>query len=213
MHYPVCIAREFATIADVVQYRRLAALLLGTWVGASILVDIAVTQNFRTIDRFLQAPGDVTTSKQLNQIGRDRVRPILRRNAGEENNWIFENWERAELAIGGALFFILLFGERPQKLMMALCLAMLAIVVTQHFLLSPMIVELGRRIAGLGPDDPANARFWQLHSYYSGSEILKLVLGLGFALRLVFRRRRDENHFAREYQSSVASGDAPGRNR
>ena len=75
-----------------------------------------MTQNFQTVDRFLETPGSVTTSAQLNQIGRTEERFILRRNAGEENNWIFLNWERVELALGGALFLLLLFGSRPQKL-------------------------------------------------------------------------------------------------
>ena len=99
-----------------IQFRRLAALVLGAWLGASILADIAVTQNFQAVDRFLQVPGNANTSAALNRIGRDQARMILRRNAGEENNWIFLNWERVEMALGGLLFLILLFGGRPQKL-------------------------------------------------------------------------------------------------
>ena len=101
-----------------IQFRRLAALLIGAWLGAGILADVAVTQNFQAVDRFLQAPGSVSTSLALNAVGRDKERFILRRNAGEENNWIFLNWERVELRCSGAaLFLLLLFGERPQKLL------------------------------------------------------------------------------------------------
>ena len=62
--------RASATIANVIQYRRLCALLLGAWLGAGILADVAVTQNFQAVDRFLQAPGSVATSVALKAIGR-----------------------------------------------------------------------------------------------------------------------------------------------
>jgi hypothetical protein len=187
----------------VIQYRRLASLLLGAWLGAGILTDIAVTQNFQTVDRFLEAPRSATTSAQLNKIGRAEERVILRRNAGEENNWIFLNWERVELALGGALFILLLFGSRPQKLMLGLCAAMLLIVVAQHFLFAPQIAEIGRRVDDLSPGDPEVHKFWMLHGFYSGLEILKLVAGFAFAVRLSFRKRIAQDHFVREYAASI----------
>jgi hypothetical protein len=187
----------------VIQSRRLAALLLGIWLGAGILTDIAVTQNFQTVDRFLQSPGNVATSIHLNEIGRARERVLLRRNAGEENNWIFENWERAEMLLGAAFFLVLLFGERPQPLMLGLSLAMFAIVVAEHFFLTPQIIDLGRGIDDLPPADPAVTKFWTLHGLYSGLDILKLLLGFGFAVRLSLRPRPDKERFAREYAATA----------
>jgi hypothetical protein len=198
--------------AEVVQYRRLSALLLGAWLGAGILADVAVTQNFQTVDRFLETPGSITTSMRLNEIGRARARVILRRNAGEENNWIFENWERVELALGVGLFLLLLFGERPQKLMLGLSLGMFLIVVSEHFLLTPPIIDLGRKIDDLPATDPSVNKFWMLHGLYSGLDILKLVVGLVLGIRLAVKRKPDPNQFAREYREMMASGgkSAPG---
>ncbi len=177
-----------------IQYRRLAALILGAWLGGSIFADIAVTQNFATVDRFLAAPGSTSASIELGKIGRDRLRVLLRRNAGEENNYIFENWERAEFAIAIVLLTVLAFGGRPDKPMLALNVLMLAVIAVQHFLLSPQITDLGRRIAdipaALLQQDPLNARFWMLHGFYSGSEILKLVLGLVLGGRLCPLRKQ-----------------------
>jgi hypothetical protein len=187
----------------VIQYRRLASLLLGAWLGAAILTDIAVTQNFQTVDRFLATPGSVTTSLQLNQIGRAEERVILRRNAGEENNWIFLNWERVELALGGALFVVLLFGSRPNKLMLGFCAAMILIVTVQHFLLAPQIAEIGRGVDDLPPADPQVHKFWMLHGFYSGLDILKLLVGFAFAIRLTVRKKIDQDHFVREYAASA----------
>jgi hypothetical protein len=186
----------------VIQYRRLSALLLGAWLGAGILTDVAATLNFQTVDRFLQTPGNAATSIRLKEVGRARERVLLRRNAGEENNWIFENWERAELLLGAVLFFILLFGERPQKLMLGLCLGMLAIVAAEHFFLTPQITDLGRLVDDLPPADPASRQFRALHSIYAGLDILKLLVGLGFAARLAVKGRVDKEMFAREYAQS-----------
>jgi hypothetical protein len=189
----------------VIQHRRLSALLLGAWLGASILADLAVTQNFQAVDRFLDAPGNAKTSAQLNEIGRARARIVLRRNAGEENNWIFLNWERLELAIGGALFLLLLFGDRPpDKSVLAVCLAMLGIVVAEHLLLTPRITGLGRLVDDLPPTDPAYKTFWLLHGFYSGLDILKMLIGFGLAGRLMVRRKHDRDLFAREYVARTA---------
>ena len=186
-----------------IQYRRLAALLIGAWLGAGILADVAVTQNFQAVDRFLEAPGSVSTSLALNAVGRDKERFILRRNAGEENNWIFLNWERVELALGGLLFLLLLFGERPQKLLIVLCAAMFLIVVGEHFYLTPLVTDLGRRVEDLPAGDPDVKTFWMLHGFYSGFDILKLLLGLAFAVRLAIKHKPDQDHFVREYAASM----------
>jgi len=191
----------------VIQYRRLAALLLGAWLGASVLTDVAVTQNFQTVDRFLQQPGSVSASAALSAIGRDRERIILRRNAGEENNWIFMNWERVELAFGGLLFLILLFGERPQRLLLGLCAAMLLIVAAEHFLLTPLIVDLGRRVDDLPATDPDSKQFWMLHGIYSGLDILKMLVMGAFAVRLAIKRKPDPDYFAREYAALGVEGN------
>ena len=178
-----------------IRYRRLSALLLGLWLGASILADIAVTQNFQAVDRFLEAPGNAGTSAELNSIGRARERVILRRNAGEENNWIFLNWERVEFALGGGLFVLLLFGDKPHKLPLTLGVVLLAIVATEHFLLTPRITDLGRMVDDLPATDPAYKTFWTLHGLYSGLDILKLLAMLGLAACL---------SIARDYATSVS---------
>lgn len=188
-----------------IQYRRLAALVLGAWLGAAVFADIAATQNFAAVDRFLAEPGSLHTSVELNQIGRSRERLILRRNAGEENNGIFENWERAELIAGTVLFALLLFGARPNKMMLGLTLLLLAIVAVQHFYLSPQVTDLGRRIADVPASDPLNAKFRTFHGVYSGSELLKLVVMLGFAARLAIRRKMDPDHFVKEFDTETAS--------
>jgi hypothetical protein len=191
---------------NVIQYRRLAAILVGVWLGAGTFADLAVTQNFQTVDRFLAAPGSIGTSVELNRAGRDHARLILRRNAGEENNFIFQNWERAEIIIGIALLAMLFFGGRPQKLMLAAALSMLLIVAVQHFFLSPEVTDMGRKLADLPDDAALTKRFWMFHGIYSGSEILKLLVGFALAVRLSIRRISDPDHFAKEFETQQRSG-------
>jgi hypothetical protein len=174
----------------VIGYRRLSTLLLGAWLGAGIFTDLAVTQNFRAVDRFLE-------SSQLNEIGRARQRIVLRKNAAEENNWIFENWERLEFAIGGGLFLLLLCGERPVKSTLALSFLLPAIVAAEHFLLTPRIIDLGRIVDDLPAADPATRTFWMLHGIYGGLDILKILVGLGLAAVLVIRPKTEPEPLAR----------------
>jgi len=179
--------------------------VLGAWLGAGVCADVAVTQNFQTVDRFLAQPGSLSTSVELNKLGRERTRVILRRNAGEENNTIFENWERMELIIGSSLLALLLFGGRPQKPLLAGALLMLVIVAAQHFYLSPEVADLGRQLADLPANDPLNKKFWIFHGIYSGSEIVKFLIGFALAVRLSIRRRQDADHFARKYEAAAAA--------
>ena len=165
------------------QIQGLAVLVLGLWLGAGIFADISVTRNFSTIESFLANPGATATASEIDAIGREREREILRRNAAEENNGIFQDWERAELAIGGVLIALLAL-ERAPVVDLTMAGAMIAIVAVQTLALSPRIAALGRLIPSMPPGDPAVAHFWTMHGIYSGSEILKLLLGFALSLHL-----------------------------
>lgn len=167
------------------------------WLGAAALVDIAVTQNFSTVDRFIESPGSPEATAHVNLIGPKTVRLILRRNAAEENAWIFEAWEWTQMAIAPAFFFLILFGERPPKLALILIPVMLAIVLIQRFALTPNIVSLGREVEEIPARElyrnPIATKFWVLHGFYSGFEILKLLVGLGTGIRLMVRRKTEHS--------------------
>jgi len=171
----------------VVSYRGLCSLTLGIWLGAAIFADVAVTQNFQTVDRFLSSTGQVAGTGRT--AGRTAERALLRRNAAEENAWIFENWERVELVLGAALFVFLLQDNASRKLWPGLCLAMIAMVAAEHFFLTESINELGRRIDDLPATDPLVRRFWIMHGLYSGLDLLKLAVGFGLAAGLNFQRK------------------------
>lgn len=171
-----------------IRNRSLVVFLLGVWLGASILIDIAVTQNFQAVDRFLAAPGDAPTAARIESVGPAQQRVILRRNAAEENNWIFMNWERSELLIGCVLLVLLASQERSEKLALAGVALTLVFVAAEHFLLTPRITSLGRIVDGLTPADPRYKTFWMLHGFYSGLDILKMLTIFGLGAHQVFAR-------------------------
>jgi len=156
---------------------------MGLWLGAGIFADIAVTRNFNTVEHFLVNPGSASTANEIGAIGREREREILRRNAAEENNGIFRDWQLAEFAIGAALITLLAL-ERAPTADLVIAGAMIAVVAVQALALAPRIAALGRVIPSMPPGDPAVAHFWTMHGLYSGSEILKLLFGFALALHL-----------------------------
>ena len=184
--------------------------MLGGWLGAAAFADFAVTQNFSTVDRFLQSPGSNATALELQKIGMDRERPILRRNAGEENGFLFEDWETAELGVAVVLILLLLVGGKRSNAMLALAGLMLMIVAGQRFYLSPDITDLGRQLAERTASDPLNApltaRFWTAHGIYSGAEIAKLLLGFALAVLLALPRKRDSDRAPREPEPELIAG-------
>lgn len=193
------------TIGNVFRNRRLTCLVLGLWLGAGIGVDLVATQGFAGIDRFLAAPGSSAMAAQIRQSGPEPVRRLLRRQAVEENAWVFENWEWLQILIAVVFFLMVLLGERPPKSALIVIPAMLAVVVLQRFLLTPHLASLGRDVEELPPvalaNNPTVAQFRSFHSVYAGCEVLKLLLGLGVGARLMFRHSRTDSPPAEVAQS------------
>jgi hypothetical protein len=162
------------------------------WLGAAASIDFLVAENFSTVDSFLADPGGRAASARIGDLGRDSVRFLLRRNAGEENARIFEVWEWAQLGLGAIFFTLLVAGERPPASTLVMVPLMLLIVVAQRFFLTPQVIALGRQMDDLPAtalaNNPIVTQFWTFHGVYSGLEILKLLLGIGVGARLVIRR-------------------------
>jgi len=157
-------------------------------------MDMVATQNFRSVDRLLAAPPAQLAERIQALGGRDLARVFLRYQAAELNRSYFDNWERAQIVLGAALFLVLLFGSPPNRLMLLLTLLMLGIVLGMHFYLTPEITRLGRVIDFVSPGTPSTerTRFWTFHGAYSACELVKFGLGTLLAVLLVRRRRRGE---------------------
>ncbi len=171
--------------------RRLSSLLLGAWLAGSLFMWMVATQNFRSVDRLLESPSP-QASAQFDKLGRDGARTLLRYHVGEQNRWYFETWELAQFAVGALLIAAQLFGPARDRIVLAMAALMFAAVLVEHWYLTPEIVRLGRLMDFAAPGQIAAERshFWTLHGAYSGIEVLKLVLGIALAAKLVVRSRR-----------------------
>jgi len=170
----------------VIHYRSLTVCLLGAWLGASVLADVAVTQNFQAVDRFLASAG-------LDEASRATQRVLMRRNAADENAVIFLNWERAEIVLA-VLVLLSLNADRGFRLEMAPEMAwimlILVILVIEHTVLTPRIISLGGSVDGLKPGETQYKTFWMLHGLYSGLDILKMIIVFALAARDVWTKRQ-----------------------
>jgi hypothetical protein len=171
-------------------FRRLVCLLLGAWLAGSAVMALVATQNFRAVDRLLLNPTPAA-SQEIRAMGRDSARMLFRWQAAEQNRILFEIWETSQLALGMTVFFVLLFASTESKWSLGLALAMLIVVIMERLILTPMLVGLGRLIDFVPPNvrSVERIKFTVLHSGYAGMEILKCVLGLILAGKLMLRGR------------------------
>jgi hypothetical protein len=180
------------------QFHRLASLILGIWLGASVLMDFVATGNFHTVSRVMGSL-DVRALEAVRKVSDpDTLRLLLRYFAGEANRYLFEQWEWVELLLGLALLMVLLFGQSYQKLALSLCFLMICVVAVQRFGLTPAITRLGRELEF--SNSPPSRRFAAYHAAYGCAEIGKLLMGVVMAVRLLIRRGPAKKAFVRQYQ-------------
>lgn len=153
--------------------------------------------NFRSVDAVLEESNGRTNSSTTQDMvkrlgGRGEANLFLRHHVAEQNRFYFENWGWVQIALGLALFGVLLFGSGGGKVAMGLTLVMVALVATAQFFVLPPIIGLGREVDFV-PRDVPNLLRDQLktwHTTYSALEIGKLLIGLGLAVNLVVSRQR-----------------------
>src|SRR5439155_18808783 len=115
--------------------RYIACWLLGAWIAGSLFMIMVATQNFRSVDRLLAAPG--RADAQVGKMGRDEARTFLRYQVSEQNRWYFETWEKIQLALGVAVLAALI---RQGRLTVGLAASMCTLLLVERFYLTPEIV-------------------------------------------------------------------------
>ena len=118
--------------------RRLACFLLGLWLAGGLFMAWVATQNFREVDRLLSRDNPAATLR-LKPLGAE-ARMTMRYQASEMNRWLFANWERAQLVFGTLFFFLMLFGSRENKFVLAGVLLLLLLMLLQRFVITPELV-------------------------------------------------------------------------
>lgn len=187
--------------------RRLACFLLGLWLGGGLFMAWVATQNFREVDRLLSGE-DPAATLRLKPLG-PQARFTMRYQASEMNRWLFRKWEVAQLIFGTAFLFLVLFGSRESKFVLAGVVLTLLLVLVQHLLITPELIGLGRLIDFVPPEarSPDRQKFWVMHTAYSGVEGAKWLLGLALTGKLVFAMDRGRSRHSRRELDSIDKSD------
>ena len=169
--------------------RRLSTLLLGLWLGGCLFMGWVAMHNLGAVDEAMKNPSD-RVQRELRDIGLDRARTVLRFQASELNRNYFSTWELVQIVLGIVTAITLLFATNGNRLVMTLAAAMLALVIIQHLTITPQMIEIGRGLDFAPPDDMLDERKSHrgYHSYYSWLEVLKVLLGVGLAGRMLFAK-------------------------
>jgi hypothetical protein len=187
--------------------RRLASLVLGAWLGGSLLIMVVATHNFAGVDKALASPIP-GAAKVVHDLGPEGARAFLRFQAGELNRWFFETWEWIEAGLGIGLLAVFQSRASASRAGTILAGLMLGAVVVMHLLLTPEIARLGSELA-FAPSSGVTAireRFGNYHLAYGILTILKL--GLGMALAAVLLRRRGSSSGRRTRMRTVPADPA-----
>lgn len=179
--------------------RRFSLMILGIWVGLSVAMMFVAVENFRSVDRLLEAPVQ-RAAKLLEPMGHESSRMLMRYHSSELNRHFFEAYGTVQIGLAVILTVSLLFATNGNKPTLGLCLAAVFVVLFEKYWLTPEITYLGRLIDFVPPDAPSaeRARFWSFHSTYSTMEVVKSLLITVIAIRMLVktehrRSRRSRN--------------------
>ncbi len=155
-----------------------AIFCVAVWLTGTFAVGVVATENFFTIDRLLDAKPNPAFAADVEKLGHDATRELLRYLSSELNRLYFQYWNVAQLAVGiVALWFVIKLpaANRPKWGI----LGMLAIALFLTALITPFIVSIGRSIDFVPRDPPpAGLRtFGLLHATYTVFDGIQLILG------------------------------------
>jgi hypothetical protein len=147
------------------------------------------TQNLLIVDKIMETPpGPV--AKDMEDLGADITKQLLRFEASETNRFLFATWEVLQMGIAAAFLSATLFTSHRSKFLIIVSTIMVGIVMFQAFYVSPAMASLGRAYDFLpntaaSPERDNYQSFYVIHNMLEG---LKLLLGFTLAARLLFDR-------------------------
>jgi len=170
---------------------RIAAFLLGVWIGCCIFVDLMVLQNPRLASTAVDSATPPAVAI-MQKLGRDETSLLLRYFAEEQGRFYFATWEWFQMPTAILLGAVLYFAAEKRLMPQILCGLMLVLVLFQ-LAIQPELSYLGREAdfppgnQTLGP----KARVWALTEVWMGAESAKLLIGALLASYLfAYKSRR-----------------------
>src|SRR5438128_1545389 len=77
-----------------------ATFCMAVWLMGTVSMAVVATQNFYTIDRLLAAQPNPAFAADVEKLGHDTARELLRYLSSELNRLYFQSWNLAQLALG-----------------------------------------------------------------------------------------------------------------
>jgi len=172
--------------------RNLLILVLGLWLGGSLVVGAVTSYNFAGFADLFERNPALAAHAGFDPADAEAKRTsLLWVHASELNRVLFDYWNRGQLVLG-ILAVILALLSRSGRLVPALLSLALLLVVAIHFAIEPRVIELGRQLDFVPrtPPPPQVEPFQRLHGLYFSAELLRLALVVLGAALLVLRRPR-----------------------
>jgi hypothetical protein len=167
--------------------RRIAAFLLGAWLAGSLVVLAVCFSNLASINDSM-TNNNAEAQRILAQLGTESARMYLGSMAALENTRLLSGWEITQAPLG-ILTAVMLFLERPRRILVALPVVMLLLVGFEHVLLTPEIAWLSQALAfGKETSLAQRGRLDNIHRIYGFVETAKLLTGVVLAALLFMMR-------------------------
>ncbi|HUS04915.1 MAG TPA: hypothetical protein VMZ52_01365 [Bryobacteraceae bacterium] len=169
--------------------RRLGAFIVGAWLLGILLMGYVKTQNLLIVDKIMETPpGPV--AKDMEDLGPDITKQLLRYHASEANRFLMETWEVLQIGIGAAFLSASLFTAHRSKYLLIVSTIMMGIATFEAFYVTPAMTSLGRAYDFLPSTaaSPERDNYQNFYVIHNALEIAKLLMGLTLAARLLFDR-------------------------
>jgi len=167
----------------------LKVAILSAWLTLTPVMWFTATKSFSTVDRVLRT-ADPQFIEATKGLAEGQARVALRHLASEINRSFFWSYGFAQIVLGVALLLLLWRATPRDSLGFGVVWFMLGLVLILTFVLTPMIISLGRSIDFVprNPPPPVMPRFWALHGAFTGLDGVKFLSGLGLLVRWILRR-------------------------
>jgi hypothetical protein len=194
--------------------RRLTALVLGLWLGASLLMDWIGIVSFSTVEESYSSASHRATD-MVRAIGSGPVHQLLRYQTAELNRHYAYDWGFGQCLLGVILLLMVLFATNGNKKALGLSGGMLLLALGMQFGVMPAMLEQDRALDFASSADIARERaaFNGSHNTYIGLETLKLLAGAGLAAVLFYRGSEESSRRKRRRASEVDIIEYPQQSR
>src|SRR5437667_10511275 len=151
---------------------------MGVCLTGTVAMAVVATENFFTIDRMLEAKPNPAFATDVEKLGHDAARELLRYLSSELNRLYFQYWNVAQLAVGILALWLVVKLPGADKSKWGI-VWMLGIVLFLTVLITPFILSVGRSIDFVPRDPPPDGlrTFGLLHATYTVFDGLQLILG------------------------------------